>query len=188
LTLPARLTSHPVVLRGLSSADAARVALLAGDWEVARTTAMIPHPYTVEMARQFIAGLADESARGAAWTFAVTRADDGVLVGCAALMDGSAARGNLGYWIGRSHWGLGYATAAAHAILSVGFAELDEPTLTALHLAANPASGRVLAKCGMVEGAHIMLPHRDGAPQEFRTWSITREQWDRHQDAPCTPH
>ena len=188
MTLPARLTSHPVVLRGLASADAARVAELAGNWEVAKATATIPHPYTEAMARQFIAGLSGDAARGVAWTYAVTRADDGVLVGCAALMDGAAGRGNLGYWIGRPHWGLGYATAAARAILSVGFAQLEHPTLTALHLAANPASGRVLEKCGMVEGARATLPHRDGAPQEFRTWSITREQWDRHQDTPCTHH
>lgn len=187
MTLPARLTSHPVVLRGLSSADAARVAELAGDWEIAKMTAAIPHPYTNEMAQQFIAGLADEAARGVAWTYAVTRADDGVLVGCAALMDNSEARGHLGYWIGRPHWGLGYATAAARAILAVGFAQFEHPALTALHLAANPASGHVLAKCGMVEGARVMLPHRGGAPQEFRTWSITRERWNRHQDAPCTP-
>ena len=187
MTLPARLTSHPVVLRGLSSADAARVAELAGDWEVARTTAMIPHPYTVEMAQQFIAGLADAAARGAAWTYAVTRAEDGVLVGCAALNADADPRGNVGYWIGRPHWGLGYATAAARAILAMGFAQLEHPALTALHLAANPASGRVLAKCGMVEGPPMMLPHRDGAPQEFCTWSITRDRWHRHQDAACTP-
>jgi [ribosomal protein S5]-alanine N-acetyltransferase len=187
LTLPARLTSHPVVLRGLASADAEEVARLAGDWEVARTTAAIPHPYSAEMAREFIARLSDEAARGVAWTYAVTRADDGVLVGCAALMDGSTARGNVGYWIGRPYWGLGYATAAARAVLSVGFGRLEHSTLTAMHLATNPASGRVLAKCGMTEGARTTLPHRDGAPQEFRTWSITREQWDRHQDAPCTP-
>jgi len=146
---------------------------------------MIPHPYTLEMAQQFIAGLADAAALGEAWTYAVTRADDGVLVGCAALHAEPDPRGNVGYWIGRPHWGFGYATAAARAILSMGFAQLEHPTLTALHLAGNPASGRVLAKCGMVEGASVMLPHRDGAPQAFRTWSITREQWDRHQDAPC---
>jgi RimJ/RimL family protein N-acetyltransferase len=186
LTLLARLTSHPVVLRALSPRDASRVAELAGDWEVARTTAAIPHPYTAKMAQQFISGAASEAARGVAWTYAVTRADDGLLVGCAALVEDAAPRGNVGYWIGRPYWGLGYASAATRAILFAGFAQLDHPALTALHLATNAASGRVLEKCGMVEGARTMLPHRDGPPQEFRTWSITREQWNLHQDVPCT--
>ena len=93
------------------------------------------------------------------------------------------ARGNVGYWIGRPYWG--WATRRQRPRDPVaGFAHLEHPTLPRC-TSPNPASGRVLAKCGMVEGA-AMLPHRDGAPQEFRTWSITREQWARHQDAPCT--
>jgi len=180
------MTSYPVVLRGFSPADIARLCELAGDWEVAKMTATIPHPYTPEVARAFIGSHDAEASRGAAWTYAVTRADDGVLVGCVALSDDPVPRGNLGYWIGRPYWGMGYATAAVRALLAVGFAQLEHVTLSALHLASNPASGRVLAHCGMVEGAPTTLPHRDGGPAEFRTWSITREQFVRHQDAPCT--
>jgi [ribosomal protein S5]-alanine N-acetyltransferase len=180
------MTSYPVVLRGFSPADAARLCELAGDWEIAKMTATIPHPYTLEMAQAFIGGLDSEAARGAAWTYAVTSADDGILVGCTTLVDNAGPRGNLGYWIGRPHWGLGYATAAARAVLAVGFAQLEHHVLSALHLAANPASGRVLAKCGMTEGARATLPHRDRRPEEFRTWTITRDQWARQQDAPCT--
>jgi len=181
------MTSYPVVLRGFSPADIARLCELAGDWEVAKMTASIPNPYTPEMARGFIAGLDAAASRGEAWTYAVTRADDGALVGCVTLTDDPEPRGNLGYWIGRPFWGMGYASAAVRAILAVGFAQLEHPALRALHLASNPASGRVLARCGMVEGARVTLPHRDGGPQEFRTWSITREELARHQDTPCTP-
>ena len=181
------MTSYPVVLRGFSPADAARLCELAGDWEIAKMTATIPHPYTQEMARSFIEGLDSEAARGSAWIYAVTRADDGLLVGCAALMDAPEPRGNLGYWIGRPYWGMGYATAAVRAVIAVGFAQLEHQTLSARHLASNPASGRVLAKCRMAEGARTTLPHRDGRPEEFRNWSISRDQWSRHEDVPCTP-
>ena len=117
----------------------------------------------------------------------MTRADDGLLVGCAALMDDPEPRGNLGYWIGRPYWGLGYATAAARAVLAVGFAQLEHSTLSALHLASNPASGRVLANCGMVEGARTMLPHRDGqARRNSAPGRSRRDQWVRHEDVPCT--
>lgn len=174
------------MLRALSPKDATRVTELAGDWEVAGMTAAIPHPYTERMAEQFIAGTSDEAARGVAWTWAVTRADDGLLVGCATLVHDGARNGNVGYWIGRPYWGRGYASAAVRALLAAGFAQLDHPVLSALHLVANPASGRVLEKCGMIEGERALLPHRGGAPQEFRTWSITREQWIRQREAPCT--
>src|SRR3974390_105735 len=179
------MTSYPVALRGFSPADIARLCELAGDWEVAKMTASIPHPYTPEIATSFIAGQDAAASRGEAWTYAITRAGDDALVGCVTLMDDPEPRGNLGYWIGQPYWGMGYASAAVRALLAVGFAQLPHMKLTALHLASNPASGRVLARCGMVEGERVTLPHRDAGPQEFCTWSITRNALARHRDEPC---
>ena len=53
---------------------------------------------------------------------------------------------DVGYWIGRDHWGNGYATAALRAFLDV---DLHRP----LHAHAadhNVGSRRVLVKCGFV--------------------------------------
>ena len=66
------------------------------------------------------------------------------------------------------------------------FAQLEHSTLSG---DAPPPELRHRAACWRNAGwsrRTLMLPHRDGGPQEFRTWSITREQFDRHQDAPCT--
>jgi RimJ/RimL family protein N-acetyltransferase len=53
---------------------------------------------------------------------------------------------DVGYWIGREHWGKGVATAALGALL----AELQERPLFAHVAEHNVGSIRVLEKCGFV--------------------------------------
>jgi len=52
----------------------------------------------------------------------------------------------VGYWIGREHWGRGYATAALQAFLGI----LTERPLVALVAQSNRGSIRVLEKCGFL--------------------------------------
>ena len=85
MSLPERIASHPVVLRDFAFADAPRITEFCGDWEVARMTALIPHPYLPAMAESFIAGCHEAAATGGPRTFAITRAGDGLLVGAVAL-------------------------------------------------------------------------------------------------------
>jgi len=184
VSLPERIASLPVVLRTLELADAEHVAALCGDWEVARMTALIPHPYPPESAASFIAACREQDPNGPACTYAVTRADDGLLVGAIGITSSADAGESLGYWIGRPYRCNGYATAAARAIIALAFSHSDIDVLTAVHLVENPASGRVMEKCGMSEVRREMRPHRDGAPVEFRVWTIDRDAWDRATGVP----
>jgi RimJ/RimL family protein N-acetyltransferase len=70
---------------------------------------------------------------------------DGEVVGSALsfVRDG---RREVGYWIGREHWGRGIASRALPLLL----AELPERPLHATVAAHNAASMRVLEKCGFV--------------------------------------
>ena len=54
---------------------------------------------------------------------------------------------NVTYWIGKPHWGRGYATAALTALL----AELPERPLYASCAFDNHGSRRVLERCGFVQ-------------------------------------
>ena len=68
---------------------------------------------------------------------------DGQLVGNIAtyMMDGKR---EVGYWIGKEHWGKGIATRSLAALLLV-----DKARPLYAHVAKhNPASKRVLEKCG----------------------------------------
>jgi [ribosomal protein S5]-alanine N-acetyltransferase len=177
LALPERITSLPVVLRAFVPDDAARVEEFCSDPAVSLVTAAMPHPYPPGAAAQWIATHDDARAAGTVWTYAITHVDGAELLGAVDLRVGRSTDGNLGYWIGRPRWGNGYATLAVRALIAVAFLGLDIDGLSAAHLARNPASGRVLEKCGLIMTHRARGPHRGGPEEDFRVWSITREQW-----------
>ena len=55
----------------------------------------------------------------------------------------------IGYWVGRRHWGKGLATEAAKLIVREGFKKLKLHKIYATHHPKNIASGRVMQKLGM---------------------------------------
>jgi RimJ/RimL family protein N-acetyltransferase len=169
-----------VALRRLALADATRVQLLAGEREVAEMTALIPHPYPDGAAEEYIAAQSPAWGSGKEYSYAVLAADE-TLVGAVSLRPVAAERENVGYWIGRPYWGRGYATAALRAMIALGFGLLDVEKLTASHLARNPASGRVMEKCGMRLLSTGEREHR-GTVEAFCVRGITREEWERTSD------
>jgi ribosomal-protein-alanine N-acetyltransferase len=176
--LPEHVFCSPVVLRHFRPGDASEVRRLAGDRRVAETTAAIPHPYADGMAEAWIATHEDERVRGKQYAFAIARAVDEQLVGAIALRPVASEHENVGYWIGREYWGNGYATAATRAIVALGFSCLDCQQVTASYLTRNPASGRVLEKCGLVLVRRELRDHR-GKPEEFCVRGITRDAWEQ---------
>jgi len=177
LALPERITSLPLVLRAFAPGDAARVVELCGDPAVALTTAAVPHPYPIEAATAWIAAHRDAREAGVAWTYAITRAEDDALVGAIEVRTSTEPELALGYWIGRAYWGRGYATTAVRAVVAMTFLGLESDSLGATHLVRNPASGRVLEKCGLKLARREQRPHRGSAPEEMCVWTMTREQW-----------
>lgn len=175
--LPERLLAGPVLLRRFVAADAARVELLAGDALVAETTALIPHPYPPGAALEWIATHGAAAAAAREYTYAITE-PDGLLVGAIGLRPDPGERENIGYWVGRPYWGRGYATAAAQAVIAIGFGLIDLPAITASHLVRNAASGRVMEKCGMTLIRSDRREHR-GALEDFCVRGITREAWEK---------
>lgn len=71
---------------------------------------------------------------------------DGVVTGNVVSWESYGAR-NIGYWLGREHWGLGIASAAVEQFLR----EAPDRPLFAHVAKANAASIRVLEKCGFVK-------------------------------------
>jgi 8-oxo-dGTP diphosphatase len=109
------------------------------DYDVARMTALVPHPYGESDAEAFITG-------GVANRFVIERKGDGLFMGMAGIHADDACE--FGYWLGKPFWGFGYATEAAHRLVTYAFTALDMDQLHAGWFYDNPASGHVLAKLG----------------------------------------
>jgi len=175
--LPERVTSHPVLLRLFAPADAGGVQALASDAEVAEPTASMPLPYPPGAATAWIATHDADRQRGALYTYAIVSADGATLIGAIALRPVADLHDNIGYWIGRPYWGRGYATAATLAITALAFGYLDCETLTVSHLERNPASARVLEKCGFTLLRTVMREHR-GRVEAFCVRGLSRDVWE----------
>jgi RimJ/RimL family protein N-acetyltransferase len=143
--------------------DAAIVRTLAGNRAIADTTLNVPHPYEDGMAEAWIATHEPRAATGELLPFAMTLAADSALIGAISLkVDVAFSRAELGYWVGEPYWGQGYCTEAATTVVHYAFSELKLHRVHASYLARNPASGRVLAKIGML--------HEGVARQHTRKW------------------
>lgn len=58
--------------------------------------------------------------------------------------------GDVGYCIGKKHWGQGIVTEALSAVLSFAFKTIGFNRIETYHSINNPASGRVMEKAGMI--------------------------------------
>ncbi len=143
-----RLATARLVLDAYTLDDVPALVELAGHPEIFATTLLIPHPYTADDARRWIAAHLPDFANDQALSFAVRH--EGKLVGAMALtINRKHDRAILGYWIGRPFWGRGYATEAARAVVAYGFQNLRLEKIEAEYFAGNPASGRVMEKAGL---------------------------------------
>ena len=138
------LETKRLVLRAPRLEDAKAVAALANDRRIAENTARIPHPYKLSDAKNFIGG-ANKAEREA--VFLIT-ACDGTIVGACSVMTLERDTPELGYWLGVPYWGQGFATEALHAVIDYAFDEMRHDALYAGARVTNPASRRVLEKCG----------------------------------------
>lgn len=141
---PDVIETQRLVLRRFAPGDVPAIAAHLGPREMAWNLGRVPHPYTEDDARAFLAR--DEAADGHAVTLR-----DGTLIGACGMQmrsfDGDAENVALGYWIGRDHWGHGYASEAVAAKLFEHFAR-GGGTVRARAFQDNPRSLAVLRHAG----------------------------------------
>lgn len=125
--------------------DAPALAHAMGDESVVRNLARAPWPYALGDAEAFLARDADPFLPHFL-IFSRTRGAPRLIGGC-GISRGEDEELNLGYWIARPYWGLGFATEAAGAVMRISRA-MGLTGVTAWHMLDNPASGNVLRKIG----------------------------------------
>src|SRR5690625_3067149 len=138
-----KLETERLLLRSLRREDAKRIEELAGDYEVAKTTLSIPHPYPQGSAADFIESSLQAEKKGEYTIFAIVEKDMNHLIG---IIDISIAlaheRGELGYWIGKPYWGMGFGTEATRSMISYAFETFSLHKIFARAVTHNPGSRR----------------------------------------------
>jgi RimJ/RimL family protein N-acetyltransferase len=151
------LQTPRLILRPLTLADAGIIERYVSDWDVARWTAAIPHPYPKDAAAEWIGGRESASEM----VLAIVDRENGELIGCIGLEPGDdAGSGEFGYWIGKPFWGRGYGTEALRAYVAYAFRELGLERVTAGAMPAN--KGLICAGESRLRPANAIRTHRRG--------------------------
>jgi RimJ/RimL family protein N-acetyltransferase len=137
------LETERLILRAPRLGDVKAIAALANDRRIAENTARIPHPYKASDAEDFVSG----ANVGGETAFVITLRN-GAIVGACGFGQIDRHPPEIGYWLGLKHWGKGYATEAVRAVIDHAFTDLDCESLQASARVTNPASRRILEKCG----------------------------------------
>ena len=148
--------------------DIARLIELANNRAVWRNMMDgFPYPYTNQDAERWIAHCRAQQGKPNDLAIEV----DGELaggIGCKAFGDVLLHTREVGYWLGEPYWGRGIATAALTAWTDHLFKDPDVHRCQAKVFGWNPASARVLEKCGyLFEGRLREAAFKDGEFADF---------------------
>ena len=178
-----RLETERLLLRPPDFRDIPSITTWIGDYDVARNLASVPHPFREDDARAFVGKAAEALAKGEGYSFAIVRKEGNVFMGGVGLRlkDG---RYEMGYWLGKPFWGLGYATEAARRVVAFAFHDLKAEHVWAGWFHDNPASGRVLEKLGgRPDGAEPRNCLARGHAVYCNRMALTREEFGRKRAA-----
>ena len=158
------LETDRLILRPLTVADADAVFVWAGDPKVNRF--MSYTLYTdVEQVRQWLRSV--EQAEEGDYDFGFVRKSNGLLIGTGGVYDNGDGSWEFGYNLRHDCWGQGYATEAAKALIAFAHKELGAKVFVSDHAVDNPASGRVMEKCGLMFQNYGEYSKADGS-ETFR--------------------
>ncbi len=173
-----QLRTERLLLRAYEDSDIPKIAPLLGAWEVVVNTLRVPYPYTENDAREYVKGGQNQDVQT---RFGIFDASSGELYGGISLMpEEQHHRAEIGYWIGRPHWGKGYATEAAREIVRYGFETLKLNRIYAGVFEGNPSSTHVLEKLGFQhEGTLRKHYFKWGKFLDNISYGMLAEDWKR---------
>ena len=119
---------------------------------------------------------------GRCYRWAIALKEDDSIIGIIELLrfDETADSCSFAYMIGDGFWGKGYGTQALKAALDFAFSEMELSFVEADHMSANPASGAVMRKAGMVYVRTDEAKYqKNGSVYDAIVYRITRQQWQK---------
>jgi RimJ/RimL family protein N-acetyltransferase len=177
-----KLNGEKINLRKLRKSDARSIQQHAKDYEIYRYTSVIPHPYRLKHALEFIPKTHKEMKDKTGYSLGMEDKKTGKIVGMMSLInvDPKNRNAELGYWLGRKYWGQGITTEAARMMLDFGFSKLKLAKIYARTVHPNKASARVLQKSGFKpEGVGRKHIFKDGRWYDELRFGLLKEEFQR---------
>ena len=137
------LETERLTLRRPTLADVTAITRLANDRRIAENTRRLPHPYLRDHAVEFVRAFAADRRET---VFLIEK--NTAPIGMTGIDWSEPDAPELGYWLGVEHWGQGFGTEAARAVIDFVFEEFELEHLVSGARVANPASRNILEKCG----------------------------------------
>ena len=147
------LRTENLILRKVCAEDAPLYFERFGSREkVTRYMLFMPHQSIADSV-ETVENVLRRYETGRCYRWAIALAGDNSIIGIIELLkfDEEAGTCSFAYMIGDDFWGKGYGTQALKAALGFGFEQMELNAVEADHMSANPASGAVMRKCGMVK-------------------------------------
>jgi len=144
-----RIVTERLILRPPTLKDAEDIAANANHIDVSRYLALVPYPYSVKDARDFVK-LRRKKAKDNPYNFGITLKHSGKLVGMIGFtgLDKFTAKAEVGYWLGKKYWRQGITEESLRALVKFAFRKLKLVRLQADLAIENKASANLLKKVG----------------------------------------
>ena len=173
------LNDSQLTLRPFIIADAPKVQEMASNYDLYRTTLNLPRPYELETALEWINSHSNNAFEFGFYTWAIVDHTQSTLVGCLSLGQNLKNKtAEVGYWIGEEFWGRGYGTRATQLAIHFAFKTLKINKLIGRYFCVNPASGKIMDKCGMkFEGIQKESIYKDQTYHDIGFYGLLRSEW-----------
>jgi RimJ/RimL family protein N-acetyltransferase len=148
------IANDQVQLSEFRASDKDALVAHLNEREIYDRTLRIPFPYTSTDADEWLNFVAKHTQeQGCPVQWAIRTTNESLIGGCGfdGFQAGKSHRAEIGYWLARPYWGQGIMTTVVNQVCRHAFEEFGLVKITAHVFAHNPASARVLEKCGFQE-------------------------------------
>ncbi len=175
------LETPRLILRPMTMRDAADIFSFSRDPQVAQHVLWSAHR-TLSDSKNYLRYILRQYRDGAPSSYGIVYRETGRVVGTIGFMwyNREYRSAEVGYSLARWLWNKGLMTEALSAVLDMGFLELNLHRMEAQHEVTNPASGRVMEKCGMLyEGCLRGRVWNKGRFSDVALYGMLLEDWEK---------
>lgn len=151
------VTTERLAFRAPQPDDGDAIFALMNDFGIVKYLTSVPWPYKRSDADTYIELARTGRAEEKGLYYLILDQNTSEPIGTIDLRFDPEETAHFGYWLGTSVWGRGYASEALAAMLDFGFGTLGLKRIWGAAMPDNPASIRVMEKCGLAHAGTMRV-------------------------------